>query len=129
MLKRINVADVARLKFFSHAVTVGDLIFVSGTLGMQAGKLELVTGGIEAETIQTLKNIERILGECGATLRDLVKVNVYLANEGDFDVMNNAYIRLVGEGAAPARITVGGVQLAFGAAVEIDCIAHRSRSS
>lgn len=128
MLKRINIENVARLKFFSHAVTVGDLIFVSGTLGMQAGKLELVAGGIEAETIQTLRNVERILAGCGAGLRDLVKVNVFLAHESDFDAMNRAYASVIGDTEVPARITVGGVELAFGAALEIECIAHKPRS-
>jgi len=125
MLQRVNAGNVARLKFFSHAVMAGDFIFVSGTLGMKPGKLELVEGGIVPETLQTLRNMEVILAACGASLRDLVKVTVYLADEKDFQVMNGAYESVVGVQEPPARITVGGAGLAFGAAVEIEGVAYR----
>jgi reactive intermediate/imine deaminase len=125
MLKRVNVENVARLKFFSHAVIAGDFIFVSGTLGMKAGKLELVEGGIVPETRQTLRNIEAILSAAGARLSDIVKVTVYLADEATFPKMNEAYESIIGTEAPPARITVGKVGLAFGAALEIECIAYK----
>ncbi len=128
MLKRVNVANVARLPFFSHAVVAGDFTFVSGTLGMKPGKLELVEGGIVPETLQTLRNIEAILAECGAGFEDLVKVNVYLADEKTFPEMNQAYASIVGERNPPARITVGRAGLAFGAALEIDCVAYKPRT-
>jgi 2-iminobutanoate/2-iminopropanoate deaminase len=126
MLKRINVENVARLKFFSHAVIAGDFIFVSGTLGMKPGKLELVEGGIVPETRQTLRNIETILAAAGAALSDIVKVTVYLADESTFAQMNETYESVMGTEAPPARITVGKVGLAFGAALEIECVAYRS---
>ena len=125
MLKRINAENVARLKFFSHAVMAGEFIFVSGTLGMKPGKLELVEGGIVPETLQTLRNMEAILAACGASLEDLVKVTVYLADKNDFHAMNEAYESVVGVQEPPARITVGGAGLAFGAALEIEAVAYR----
>lgn len=128
MLQRVNVDNVARLKFFSHAVMAGDFIFVSGTLGMKAGVLELVPGGIVPETVQTLENMRLILEACGANLQDLVKVTVYLADEKDFMAMNGAYESVVGVSDPPARITVGRAGLAFGAAVEIEGVAYRARS-
>ena len=124
-MKKVNVPDVPRLPFFSHAVVAGDFIFVSGTLGMKPGKLELVEGGIGPETIQTLRNIEAILGACGAELRDLVKVSVFLADEKTFPDMNQAYVSIIGEEDPPARITVGRAGLAFGAALEIECVAYK----
>lgn len=123
MMKKVNVSDVARLPFFSHAVEAGDFIFVSGTLGMKGSKLEVVPGGIGPETVQTLRNVEKILAACGATLRDLVKVTVYLADEKTFHEMNAAYVSIIGEDDPPARITVGKAGLAFGAALEIEAVA------
>lgn len=122
--EKINAPGLARLPAFSHAVVAGDFIFVSGTLGTRPGSMELVEGGTGAETRQALLNIEAILHECGATLADLVKVNVYLAEIDTFAEMNGAYLELIGE-APPARITVGRSAFALGAAVEIDAIAYR----
>ena len=78
--KKVNVDSLGRLPAFCHAVVAGDFIYVAGTLGTKPGGLELVEGGTRAETTQTLRNIETILNECGASLPDLVKLNVYLAD-------------------------------------------------
>jgi 2-iminobutanoate/2-iminopropanoate deaminase len=127
--KKVNVDSLGRLPAFSHAVMAGDFIYVAGTLGTKPGGLELVEGGTRAETAQTLRNIETILQECGASLANLVKLNVYLADMKTFAEMNAAYLEVIGsEGSEPpARITVGGVDLALGAAVEIDGVAYKPR--
>lgn len=127
--KKINVEGLGRLPAFSHAVIAGDFIYLSGTLGTKPGGLELVEGGTRAETVQTLRNMEAILKECGASLADLVKVNVFLSDMKTFPEMNAAYLEVVGAaGDPPARITVGRTELALGAAVEIDGIAYKPRS-
>lgn len=123
-MERIIVDGLARLPTFSHAVVAGETIYVSGSLGTLPDSMELTEGGTGPETTQTLRNIERILKECGASLADVVKVNVYLSDIKTFNEMNDAYLGVFGE-SPPARITVGGVDLALGAAVEIDCIAHK----
>lgn len=123
-MEKIVVDGLARLPAFSHAVVAGDAIYVSGTLGTLPGSTELADGGTGAETTQTLENIETILKACGAALADVVKVNVYMSDLRTFDDMNDAYLAVFGE-PPPARITVGGADLALGAAVEIDCIAHK----
>lgn len=102
-------------------------IFVSGTLGTKPGILELVEGGTGAETTQTLKNIATILEACGATLADLVKVNVFLADMADFAEMNRAYLAVMGD-QPPARITVGRADLALGGRVEIDGVAYKPQT-
>jgi 2-iminobutanoate/2-iminopropanoate deaminase len=121
-LTRVNVAGVARLPAFCHATIAGGLVYVSGTLGAKAGLLELVGGGIAAETLQTLRNIEAILAGCGCTLADIVKVNVYLTDMTQFGAMNEAYLSVFGTDP-PARITTGCTALALGAGVEMDCVA------
>ena len=124
---RVNVPDLIRLPAFSHASIAGDLVFVAGTLGTVGATPEIVPGGVGPETEQTLRNIERILSACGIGPADVVKVNVFLRDIADFAEMNAAYLRFFGA-EPPARITVGGAELALGASVEIDCIAHRPRS-
>ena len=86
--------------------------------------MKLVEGGTGPQTTQTLRNMETILKVCGATLADLVKVNVFLADMKTFAAMNEAYLAVIGS-EPPARITVGRAELALGAAVEIDGIAYR----
>ena len=102
----------------------GDFIYVYGTLGALPNSMTLIDGGTGPETTQTMRNIETILHACGATLADVVKVNVFLADMNTFGDMNKAYLAIMGE-APPARITVGRAELALGAAVEIDCVAYR----
>lgn len=124
-MKRVYVDGLARLPAFSHAVVAGDFIFVSGSIGTKPGGMELVDGGTGPQTTQTLRNIEQILQACGASLADVVKMNVYLTEIGDFAEMNGAYIAVMGEDP-PARITVGKVGFGLAAAsVEIDCIAYK----
>ncbi len=122
--KNVVVEGLARLPVFSHATIAGDFIFVSGTLGTVPGSMELVDGGTGPETAQTMRHIETILKECGASLDDLVKVNVFVADIGTFAEMNKAYASIMGSNP-PARITVGRAELALGASVEIDAVAYR----
>ncbi len=125
--KAVNVDGIGKLPAFSHATLAGDLIFVSGTLGTKAGSFELVPGGTGAETRQTLENIRTILEGCGASLQDVVKVNVFLTDMSTFQDMNRAYLEFF-PADPPARITVGCAALALGARVEIDCIATLPRA-
>lgn len=125
--KKVIVEGLGRLPAFCHAVVAGDFIHVSGTLGTRPGGLELVEGGTGEQTAQTLRNIETILAACDASLADLVKVNVFLADMRTFPAMNAAYMEIVGSDP-PARITVGRADLALGAAVEIDAVAYKPRS-
>lgn len=122
--KKITVAGLARLPAFCHAVIAGDFIYVSGTLGAKDDKLELVEGGIRAETKRTLEIIRQILEACNADWTHLVKVNVFLKDMTEFAVMNEVYCEIMGDDP-PARITVGRADLALGAAIEMDAIAYK----
>lgn len=123
-MKKVTVDGLAKLPAFCHAVIAGDFIYVSGTLGALPNSMTLVDGGTGPETTQTMRNIETILHACGATLADIVKVNVFLADMRTFAAMNEAYLDVMGADP-PARITVGRAELALGAAVEIDCVAYK----
>jgi 2-iminobutanoate/2-iminopropanoate deaminase len=124
MIKKVTVPGLAKLPAFCHAVIAGDFIYVSGTLGALPNSMTLIDGGTGPETTQTLRNIETILNACGATLADVAKVNVFLADMSTFAAMNAAYLAIMGDDP-PARITVGRAELALGAAVEIDCVAYK----
>jgi len=128
MIQKVTVDGLAKLPAFCHAVIAGDFIYVSGTLGALPNSMTLIEGGTGPETTQTMRNIEIILQACGATLADVVKVNVFLADMSTFGEMNTAYLAVMGEDP-PARITVGRAELALGAAVEIDCVAYKPAAS
>ena len=121
MKRHVNVEGIPRLAAFSHAVQVGDHVYVAGTLGTDAD-MNLADGGMHGETLLALAYIRRILEECGASLDDVVKVNAYITDMSKFDEMNAAYMSVF-KGDPPARITVGVKELALGASVEFDCIA------
>jgi 2-iminobutanoate/2-iminopropanoate deaminase len=121
-IRHVTVDGLARLPAFCHAVVAGDFVYVSGTLGTAADGLELVDGGVAAQTTQALGHLERILHACGAALHNVVKVQVVLADLDDFAEMNAAYLAVFGS-QVPARITIGA-QLVMNAAVEIDCVAY-----
>jgi 2-iminobutanoate/2-iminopropanoate deaminase len=127
-MEKIVVEGLARVPAFSHAVVVGDYVHVSGTLGTVGDTTELAEGGVGAQTTQTLRNIEQILEATGLGLADVVKVNVYLSDLADFEEMSRAYLEVIGD-SPPARTTVGGVDLALGGAVEMDCVAYRGENA
>ena len=120
----IQPEGVARLPVFSSAVRSGDFIFLSGALGALPGVSppRLVEGGIGAETRQTMDNIIAVLDAAGATLEDLVKCTVFLADIDDYAAMNAVYVEYF-PSDPPARSAVAGSGLALGALVEIECIA------
>jgi len=88
--KTINLKSGADLPYSSAVVASGRFVFVSGHVGFDP-----VTGeppeGIEAQTRQSLENIKAVLEAAGTSLALAVKVNVYLVNAGDYDVMNTVY--------------------------------------
>lgn len=120
----IQPEGIASLPVFSLAVRSGDLIFLSGQLGAVPGESppRVVEGGIEAETHQTMENVIAVLDAAGATLNNLVKCTVFLADIADYEAMNAVYAEYF-PSDPPARAALAGSGLALGALVELDCIA------
>lgn len=108
---------------FSPGVRSGDLLYVAGTMGTDANGV-IVSGGIEAQTKKTLENIGAILKAGGMDYKDVVAVNVWLADSRDFDRMNTAY-RAVFTANPPVRATVESDLMLRDGLVEISCIAAR----
>lgn len=107
---------------YSQAVRAGDFLFISGQIGVDPKTKAIVNGNIEAQTKQTLQNIEAILGAAGLSFEKVVKITVFLANMKDFRKMNDVYGTYF-KTNAPARTTVQALLPVADAVVEIDAIA------
>ncbi|PQP22756.1 RidA family protein [Rhodococcus opacus] len=109
---------------YTPAVAAGDLVFVSGRLGVKDGKF--VDGGAAAEAKQALDNAERELASFGLDLTHLVKATIFLADIEDLQPVNQVYMAAVPE-PRPARSCVAVAELPFGGLVEIELIASRTK--
>ena len=107
---------------FSPAIRVGNIIYLSGQLGNKMGTRELVPGGIEAETRQTMENIKTVVEAAGSSMDNVFKCTVFLADIADYEKMNKVYASFFPKDP-PTRSTVAGSGLALGARVEIECMA------
>jgi 2-iminobutanoate/2-iminopropanoate deaminase len=113
---------------YSQAVKVNDTVYVSGQLPINAKTGQLVEGGIEAQAEQVLLNIRSILEEGEASLRDVVKVTIFLTDLSDFAAVNRMYELFFptndhSGSLLPARSTVEVSRLPRGASIEMDAVA------
>jgi len=109
---------------YSQGVIVDGFLFVSGQGAMDPKSGRIVGSDIESQTRQTLTNVKSIVEAGGMSMRDVVRVSVYLKNMKDFKQMNEVYKSFFNE-APPARTTVQ-VELPLPEMlVEIDVVAHR----
>ena len=106
---------------YSQAIVADGFVFVAGQAAIDPKTNEFQLGDIRSEARLTLSNIKAILEAAGSSLRDVVRVGVFLADMNDFAAMNEVYREFFPE-APPARSTVG-VQLPK-IKVEIDCVAR-----
>ena len=109
---------------YSQGIKAGNLIYTSGQLPIIPETGELLKGDIKKETLQSLKNVASILEEVGATIEDIVKVNVYIRNMGDFPLINEVYEEFFGE-HKPARSLVEVCKLPKDGNIEIEAIAYK----
>lgn len=107
---------------FSDGVRIGNLVVLSGQIGVVPGTLQLVPGGIEAEAKQTFCNIAQVLAAHGLSLGDVVRVQVMLADMAEWPKFNEVYREFFSP-PWPARSAFGANGLALGARVEIEAFA------
>ena len=117
--------DVAALPF-SPARQAGPTLYVSGQIPVQSDGTP-VQGTVTEQTKQTMDNIAAVLKQNGYTFADVVNVTVYLSDMKHYQEMNAAYREYFPDGKFPARACVGGLQLAFGADLEISAIAYKEK--
>ena len=107
---------------YSQAIKAGNMIFCSGQIPIDPATGEFVSDDVAEQTEQVLKNLKAVLEAAGATLADVVKTGVFLADMNDFAVMNEVYAKYF-DANKPARATVQAARLPRDTRVEIDCIA------
>jgi 2-iminobutanoate/2-iminopropanoate deaminase len=107
---------------YSQAICTENLVFTAGQVGLDPATMELVEGGIEAQTRQVLTNLKHVLEKADSGLNFIVKTTVFLQDLGDFAKMNAVYAEFFPE-YPPSRSTVQVAGLPKGALVEIECVA------
>ncbi len=111
----------AAIGTYSQAVRAGNTIWVSGQIALDPATMTLVGGGIEAETRRVFDNLKAVVAAAGASLDEVVKVNVYLTDLAHFALVNKVMAEYFRE-PYPARAAVGVASLPRGAQVEVECI-------
>lgn len=107
---------------YSQAIKVGNTMYCSGQLGLNPATGDLVTGDIQEETRQVLKNLGAVLRAGGTDYKDVVSATIYLANMDDYKIVNEVYATFF-NADKPARATVQVARLPRDARVEIACMA------
>ncbi|MBK8810431.1 MAG: RidA family protein [Acidobacteria bacterium] len=121
--KAIETVDAPKaIGPYSQAIVAGDLIFVSGQIGLDPKTGTIVEGGVEAETEQVLKNLEAVLKASNSDFDSVVKSTIFLADIGDFAKVNEIYARKF-KAPFPARATVQAAKLPRDAKIEIELTA------
>lgn len=107
---------------FSEAARVGNLLFLSGQIGLDPATGKLAEGGIQPETRQTLTNIKATLEKYGSSMDQVFKCTVMLVDIAEWPAMNEVY-KTFFVNSKPARSAFAGSGLALNSRVEIECIA------
>lgn len=107
---------------YAQAVVADGWLYTSGQIPLDAAG-ELVGGDVVIQTAQVFKNLEAVLEASGASLANVVKTTVFLADMADFSVMNSVYADRFGS-RTPARSTVQVARLPRDVKVEIEMIAR-----
>ena len=106
---------------YSQGIRAGMFIFTAGQVAIDPATGKLVEGDIRAQTRQVLNNLDAILQAAGASLGQVVKTTVFLADMNDFQAMNGVYATFFTVNP-PARSTVQVTRLPLGALVEIEAV-------
>ena len=107
---------------YSQAIKAGGLVYVSGQIPIDPNTGQFVSGGIEEQTEQVMKNLSAVLQAAGSGLDRVVKTTVFLGDMEDFAAMNQVYGRFFAS-EPPARATVQAAGLPRNAKVEIEAVA------
>ena len=106
---------------YSQAVRHGDLVFLSGQIPLDPETMEMVSGGIENQVDRVFKNLQAVCEAAGGSLADIIKLNVFLTDLGNFATVNGIMKDYFSE-PYPARAAVGVVALPLGAEVEMEAV-------
>ena len=110
----------AAIGTYSQAVRVGDTVYLSGQIGLDPASMQMVDG-IDAQIVQVFENLKAVAEAAGGSLADVVKLNVFLIDLGNFARVNETMAKYFGE-PFPARAAVGVKELPRAALVEADAV-------
>lgn len=108
----------AAIGTYSQAVKVGDTVYLSGQIGLDPVTMQMVEG-IDAQIVRVFDNMKAVAEASGGSLADVVKLNIYLTDLGNFTKVNETMAKYFSE-PYPARAAVGVASLPRGALVEAD---------
>ena len=108
---------------YNQSIKINDTLYISGQIPLMPKTMELVSGNIEEETHQVMKNLESIINKAKMTFKNVVKSTIYLDNMKNFSKVNNVYGSYFEKGDEPARETVAVRSLPNGVRIEISMIA------
>lgn len=111
----------AAIGTYSQAIKVSNTVYLSGQIPLDPDSMLVVEGGIAAEIDQVFKNLTAICEEAGGSLKDMVKLNIFLTDMGNFATVNEIMARYFTE-PYPARAAIGVKELPKGVGVEMDGI-------
>lgn len=111
----------AAIGTYSQAVKVNNTVYLSGQIGLDPATMTMVTESFEAQTHQVFKNLSAVCNASDGTLQDIVKINIYLTDLGNFPVVNEIMTEYFAE-PYPARALVGVKELPKGADVEAEAV-------
>ena len=110
----------AAIGTYSQAVKVGDTVYLSGQIGLDPATMQMAEG-IDAQIVRVFENLKAVAEAAGGSLADVVKLNVFLTDLGNFAKVNETMARYFTE-PYPARAAVGVKELPRGALVEADAV-------
>lgn len=110
----------AAIGTYSQAVKVGDTVYMSGQIGLDPQSGQLVDG-IDAQIVRVFDNLKAVAEAAGGSLADVVKLNVFLTDLGNFAKVNETMAKYFQQ-PYPARAAVGVASLPRGALVEADAV-------
>ena len=112
----------AAIGAYSQAVRAGDTVYMSGQIPLDPATMQVVGGGdFRAEAVQVFKNLQAVAEAAGGSLSDIVKVNAYLTDLGNFAIFNEVMAEFTPE-TFPARAAVGIASLPKGIQVEAEAV-------
>lgn len=106
---------------YSQAIKAGNTVYISGQIPLDPARMELVSEDFEAQARQVFANLKAVCEEAAGTLQDVVKVNLYLVDLGQFAVVNQVMEEFF-QAPFPARAAVGVKALPKGAQVEAEAV-------
>lgn len=106
---------------YSQAVKVDNTVYLSGQIPLDPGSMEVVVGGIEAQITRVFDNLQAVAQASGGSLADIVKLNIFLTDLGNFPTVNEIMAKYFSE-PYPARAAIGVAALPKGVGVEMDAV-------